>query len=159
MPAFNTVSPFFTSSISELSSQLEFQSMYLTLIEENQLHRVELEDGLYPAVSFSLGLRLVEGKEVESCGSEVANTQHDAPLDDTSNFSANLIINTGAKPLYMVKGLLNQHIRDILRETTSLPCNLFVVPQYIVRESDLAVKPLQTEFFWGFTSFFSFDNM
>ena len=150
MPAFNTVSPFFTSSISELSSQLEFQSMYLTLLEENQLHRAELEDRLYPVVSFSLGLKLVEGKKVESCGSEVVNTQHEAPFDDTSNFSANLIVNVGAKPLYIAKGLLNQHIQGILHEASSLPCNLFIVPQYIARESDLAVKPLQTEFFWGF---------
>ena len=149
MPLVNAVSPFFLSSISELSSQLEFQSMYLTGIEENQLHKEELEDGLYPTVNFSLGLGLVKEKRNESCGNEIANAQHEAPLiDDTSNFSANLIVNTGAKPLHLTKGLLNQHIRGVLQEKNShLSSNLFLVPQYISRESDLALKPLQTEFF------------
>jgi len=150
MPSNNTVSPFFLSSISELSSQLEFQSMYLTLIEENQLHKKELEDGLYPTVSFSLGLGLQEEKQEGSCGDELTNMQHDAPLiDDTSNFSANLIVNAGIKPLQLMKGLLNQHIREVLcEERESLPlCNLFLVPQYIAWDSDLSVKPLQTEFF------------
>jgi len=149
MPSNNTVSPFFLSSISELSSQLEFQSMYLTLIEENQLHKGELEDGLYPTVSFALGLGLIEEKREGCCGSELTNMQHDAPLiDDTSNFSANLIVNSGSKPLQLVKGLLNQHISEVLRgEGSLLSCNLFLVPQYIAWDSDLSLKPLQTEFF------------
>ena len=150
MPAFNTVSPFFLSSISELSSQLEFQSMYLTLIEENQLHKEELEDGLYPSVSFSLGLGLLSEKRSGEGGKELLNTQHDAPLiDDTSNFSANLILTSGIKPLHLTKGVLNQHIRGLLQETQSRVffSNLFIIPQFIARESDLALKPLQTEFF------------
>jgi len=149
MPSNNTISPFFLSSISELSSQLEFQSMYLTLIEENQLHKRELEDGLYPTSSFSLGLGLLEEKKAGFYGGELANMQHDAPLvDDTSNFSANLIVNAGVKPLQLMKGLLNQHISEILQGGDSvLLCNLFLVPQYIAWDSDLSLKPLQTEFF------------
>lgn len=150
MPSNNTVSPFFLSSISELSSQLEFQSMYLTLIEENQLHKGELEDGLYPTSSFALGLGLIEDKKEGCCGGELTNMQHDAPLiDDTSNFSANLIVNAGVKPLQLMKGLLNQHISEVLRggEDLLLSCNLFLVPQYIAWDSDLSLKPLQTEFF------------
>lgn len=151
MPAFNTTAPFFISSISELSSQLEFQSMYLTLLEENQLRKEELEEGLYPTVNFALGLSLFKNKLSGAEGSEIVNTQHDNPLiDDTSNFSANLIVNTGFKPLHIAKGLLNSHIKDILQDksnTDSLLYNLFIVPQYISRDSDLALKPLQTEFF------------
>jgi hypothetical protein len=124
--------------------------MYLTLIEENQLHKEELEDGLYPSVSFSLGLGLLSEKRSGEGGKEVLNTQHDAPLiDDTSNFSANLILTSGIKPLHLTKGVLNQHIRDLLQETQSraFSSNLFIIPQFIARESDLALKPLQTEFF------------
>ena len=125
--------------------------MYLTLIEENQLHKEELEEGLYPAVNFALGLSLVEKKLSTASGNEGVNTQHESPLiDDTSNFSANLIVNTGFKPLHISKGLLNYHIKDILQNKNtaeSLLCNLFIVPDYTAQESDLAVKPLQTDFF------------
>merc|ERR1739838_1212783 len=111
---------------------------YLTLIEENQLHKGELEDGLYPTVSFALGLGLIEEKREGCCGSELTNMQHDAPL----------IVNSGSKPLQLVKGLLNQHISEVLRgEGSLLSCNLFLVPQYIAWDSDLSLKPLQTEFF------------
>ena len=126
--------------------------MYISLVEENQLRKEELEDGLYPTISFSLGVQLDTTKGAGS--SEGANTQHDAPLiDDTSNFSSNLIINSGTRPLSILKGLLNQHIQDILQSSainTSVLSNLFIVPQFIVQESDLTLKPLQTEFFWGF---------
>ena len=57
-------------------------------------------------------------------------------------------LNYFIKPLQLTKGLLNQHIRGVLQETqsTALFSNLFIIPQFIARESDLALKPLQTEF-------------
>ncbi len=148
------------TNISYLGTQLEFQRMYSTLVKDNQLTQSELNKTILPSLSYTNNILNVQN----SFQANVTSSHSSANLDDTSNFAANLLLANPNQPCHLSKGVLNLHTLEILNQPTCAK-SIFFKLNYALQPGTAVVKPLDTEFFWGFRQkkykrlkAFSFDH-
>lgn len=71
-------------------------------------------------------------------------------LDDTSDFSANLVESTKKKPLTIIQGVLNKHNLDIIKKNTSIKKSLLFITKFWKNAGSLEPKVEDSELLWGF---------
>ena len=133
-----------------LSTQLEFQQMYTSLVKDNQLTQSELNASLYSGISHVDAV--LPSKKFFTT---LTTVNHFLPtVDDTSNFAANLLITTPVKAFSIRKGILNMHVSEALQHPVAKENlkkkNLFIKALYTQPAGSVIEKSLDTEFFWGF---------
>lgn len=73
------------------------------------------------------------------------------PIEDTQDFAANKIELSATKPLRILKGILNLHTLELLKNSSEpLTANFLFVPQFEGNDNGMAVKPDHGELLWGF---------
>lgn len=133
------------SDLGYLSAQLEFQKMYTDLIKDNQFTQVDLNNQLYPGVSYITSIT----PNSKNISVNINTNYWHSGLDDTSNFAANMLVASPVKALHISKGILNTHVVEVLQESLSVK-PLFFKAIYTQPAGSVVEKTLDTEFFWGF---------
>lgn len=72
-------------------------------------------------------------------------------LEDTQDFSANVVELLATKTLNISKGVLNQHVLDLINSKTGGNQHLYIFPvQFITQADTIVEKQKSEELLWGF---------
>lgn len=148
-----------------LGSQLEYKQLYLKFLADEKLTKRNIEKitKLGIAVNFAKK-KVVDYKTLEhlsdlaigiSAPKQVQPVKADAfydfpAIDETMNTAANILNTENQKPLRFVKGILNQHNRDILKNTENLQKPIIFVVKFPQNNGSLMSKVEDGEPLWGF---------
>lgn len=132
-----------------LTTQLEFQKMYNTLLRDNQFATptFDTKSLIRPTVA-TLNF---EGDVTAQPANLLVRGYYDLPaLDDTSNFAANLLQTQIVQPFKIQRGVLNQHVVDLLTQSDKIETKLLLFNFKLMKAATVTEKVIDDELFWGF---------
>lgn len=119
----------------------------------NNIHEIfSLIDNSSVFVAGGVNLKLTSNhiSEIALTG-KTYNYYYDySQLDETSDIDSNLRAKLSTQPFRFVKGVLNSHVLEVLKNSNDVSSMLFLNYNFVSSGELLSDKELHTENFWGF---------
>ena len=139
----------------QLAVQAEYKKLYFKFLSDDKLTKKNIErfSQLSNILIFSeKNIPSAEGLHIDANFKTINLTRNYNlnTIDDTSDYSKNLVESVKKKPLSILKGGLNKHNLALLRDANVGDKPIFFVSKFWLPTGSLETKPEDSEFLWGF---------